>query len=601
MSGSSDEEPAPKRRRGVSHTENYKRNVVREARVKGQEYVSYSGREVAGKSKPNNISCKCPAKCFRMIDQTVIENNWTYFYSIENKNSQDTYIQTLIESREVKRRKKVEQDNAVPDQGEQNFKRNHTFLYNVKINGALQHVCKQVFMAIYGISRKRIQRICQLLMQNNTPKDLRGLNRSGNAVPGHVCVDIHNHISKFEVRVTHYGSREKKYLDSRLSVREMHDMFLRDNPGLKDVVKYSFYNKYFIENFGYSFGRPQVDVCSMCESLTAKLRDRNLNDAAKRVAAAELMVHKRRAKKFYNGMTEISKDKNQDTAALCFDYMQNLPLPNIPVQEIFYMRQLWVNVFCIHDLKSNKAKLYVYHEGEGNKGPDEVCSFLLDYITTELPNSVKKLILYSDGPSGQNKNHTVVRFLMNMCDRGQFDQITHNFPVRGHSFSPCDRDFGPIKRLVKKIDRIYTPEQYIELILKASKTNRFSVHEVVTSVDLLNFKDWWPLSYKKLTNSDETSGRGTPREMKESFKVSQYKQFVYDKNTPGKVVVRAFIDGATQSTFSLLKVNVAPNLPTQLAYPTGKVSNHFNFMKNCIKLNACLVKISHITITQLLC
>lgn len=160
---------------------------------------------------------------------------------------------------------------------------------------------------------------------------------------------------------------------------------------------------------------------------------------------------------------------------------------------------------------------------------------------------------------------------MNMCDRGRFDKIVHNFPVRGHSFSPCDRDFGPIKQLVKKIDRVYTPAQYIELILRASRTNRFTVHQVVTSQDLLDFKNWWPISYKKQTNSDETSGRGIPRERKEPFKISQYKQFLYDKSTPGKVVVRSFIDGATHSTFSLLKVDHPPNLPTQIAYPAGKV------------------------------
>ena len=88
-------------------------------------------------------------------------------------------------------------------------------------------------------------------------------------------------------------------------------------------------------------------------------------------------------------MKEASNNKDDETTALCFDYMQNLPLPNIPVQEIFYMRQLWVNVFSIHDLKTNKSKIYLYHEGEGNKSPEEVCSFLLNYINTEIPSTVK--------------------------------------------------------------------------------------------------------------------------------------------------------------------------------------------------------------------
>ena len=102
-----------------------------------------------------------------------------------------------------------------------------------------------------------------------------------------------------------------------------------------------------------------------------------MSDSAKRNAAAELILHKKRAKKFYNSLKSASQDKNDDTVAICFDYMQNL---HTPVQEVFYMHQLWTNVFCIHNLKTNNAKMYVYHEGEATKSPDEVCSFLLNYI-----------------------------------------------------------------------------------------------------------------------------------------------------------------------------------------------------------------------------
>ncbi|KAJ9577660.1 hypothetical protein L9F63_005740, partial [Diploptera punctata] len=47
--------------------------------------------------------------------------------------------------------------------------------------------------------------------------------------------------------------------------------------------------------------QPQVDVCSTCEDLNTKIKSSTLNDVAKRAAVAELLVHKRRAKKFYKG------------------------------------------------------------------------------------------------------------------------------------------------------------------------------------------------------------------------------------------------------------------------------------------------------------
>lgn len=117
-------------------------------------------------------------------------------------------------------------------------------------------------------------------------------------------------------------------------------------------------------------------------------------------------------------MESTAVNKDDDTCVLCFDFMQNLSLPNIPVQEIFYKRQLWMNVFSIHDMKTNKSKIYIYHEREANKSPDEICSFLQNYIDKKIPSTV--------------------RFLLNLCDRKKFSTTIHNFPVRGHSYSACD-------------------------------------------------------------------------------------------------------------------------------------------------------------------
>lgn len=586
-SGSSGDEPEAKRKRGVVNEDKYKRNVVRKARVKGEEYTNYKGNLVSGKSIPDELVCNCPRKCSLSIDNETKSAIWNKFYSLETKNQQDLHLQTLIEAREVKRRKKKNSDND--DCSAASFStqipqtKSKSFVYNVKINGEFTPVCKNVFLQIHGVSRDRVARLCILLLQNRTPVDMRGKNRSGNAIDGNICVLIHEHISKFEVRETHYGSRKKQYLDAQLNISKMYEMFQTDHPELRDKVKYSFYYSYFKENFNLSFGRPQVDVCSQCENFKSKLRDPCLSDNVKRSVAAEQIVHKRRAKKFYIKQKEMINNTDEDTVVLCFDFMQNLPLPNIPVQEVFYMRQLWLNVFCIHDMKTNKAKIYIYHEGEAKKSPEEVCSMLLHYLKTEVPSGTKHLVLFSDGPSGQNKNHCILRFLMNLCDRGIFETVRHYFPVRGHSFLPCDRDFGCIKRLVRRVDRVYTPNQYAEMILKSSKTGRFTVHQV-TSEMIYSFNTWWPQFYKRTVISDETSGRGIQREDKIPFKVSTYKEFYYNKADQGKVVVKHFIDGFTFSTFTLKKYSTVPELPTVLACPSGKLPINIKKINDLKKL-----------------
>lgn len=118
------------------------------------------------------------------------------------------------------------------------------------------------------------------------------------------------------------------------------------------------------------------------EKKKVRIRSPHLDDNAKKVASAEVVVHMRRANKFTTVLNETTKKskENENIRGLVFDYMQNVSLPKIPVQEIFYLRQLTVNVLCVYKTKTNLAHYYIYHEGHAHMGPDEVASFLTDYI-----------------------------------------------------------------------------------------------------------------------------------------------------------------------------------------------------------------------------
>lgn len=338
-----------KKRKGVVNSDLYKRNVIKKARVVGKEYVNYKNNRVTARSTGDD--CNCKLKCFSKFsddDFIVLLNG---FSSFKDKDSQDSFLQGLIEKHEVQnRRNKQARPNPCTVIGTSNHvkkERNFSFKYYISKAGEKVLVCKKAFVAVYGISDKRVVRLCKLLVNNKGPVDKCGKNRSGNAISGEVCQKIHDHIESYPSKVCHYEKSEKYYLDSRLNIKILFEMFQKKHPECK--VSYFFFRQYFQENFDLKFGRPQVDVCVTCETLKAKLRDKTLNDNAKRVAAAELIVHSRRAKTFYKKMQEYSKIEDSSTLVICFDYMQNLPLPHNPVQDIFYLRQLWVFVFCIHN------------------------------------------------------------------------------------------------------------------------------------------------------------------------------------------------------------------------------------------------------------
>lgn len=465
-------------------------------------------------------------------------------YDGRPKNEQDTFLQGLMEIKAIQRRRsRVDKSTK---------QRCSNFVYFVIKNSERVPVCKQAFLSLYAVSHSRVQRLNTLLLAGQTPKDLRGLhNNRPRALCSEWIAKIKEHIECFPVKTAHYSAKTYYYLDANLNVKKIHNLFIKKYPELEKIVKYEFFLRYFNENYDLKFGRPQVDVCSECERLNVRIKDGSLNDTAKRVAIAELMVHRRRAKKFYAKMKEVEAmcEEKTEVMGIAFDYIQNLPLPNIPVQEIFYFRQLWVYAFEIHNLKDKTGHFYTYHEGQARKGPDEVCTFLYDYIVNHIPAGVTELHLFSDGCPGQNRNHTMVRFLLALQSSKRFKKIYHYFPIRGHSFLPCDRDFGTVKRLVRRHDRIYVPEEYEDIIKSARQKLPFSVKKIQHG-DILDFKNWWSSCYKKSCTAVRAN-----LGVKETFSISNYRQFLYDSDTPGYVTTWEYIGGLITFTFKLLKQN----------------------------------------------
>lgn len=482
---------------------------------------------------------------------------------MESKNEQDNYLQSLISTTEVKqrRRRKPGEESNKPDRG-------NCFIYEVSTPKGKHQVCLKAFANIHAITPGRIRRLNELLVSGKSPKDMRGKATSGNVTPANVVNAIKSHIACFPVKIARYSSREFHYLNERLNVLEMYNLFKQLHPNLD--VKYKFYLKIFKENFTLHFGRPQVDTCCTCEALEVKIKSKFLNDTAKQVHVAEKMVHVRRAKKFYKKMKEITTTvaNVENIGAISIDFMQNLQLPTVPVQETFYLRQLTVNVFCIHNLKDNTSVFYLYHEGQAGKGPNEVCSFILDYIKSSLKN-VEHLHIFSDGCFGQNKNHCLLRLMNAFVSSKKFQSVQQYFPVRGHSFLPCDRDFAMVKKKLRKCDRVFTLKQYAELILSSSAKQKFLV-VLVESDDVIDVSRWWPKFFKKMVLSEETRGKEIPKEQKVRLRISKFMHFSHHASAPFVIKARTYIDGLQVQTFNVRNPTPDPlTMPIDVAYPKG--------------------------------
>lgn len=216
---------------------------------------------------------------------------------------------------------------------------------------------------------------------------------------------------------------------------------------------------------------------------------------------------------------------------------------------------------------------FVYHEGEGGKGANDVCSMLKYYIDNLIPEEVENLYIFGDNCAGQNKNNTLIRFIMALTESKRFKSVTLYFPQRGHSFMPNDRDFGLIKKKLNKTERYYTVNDVTDVIKTASKIeNKFTIIEM-NNENFLQFTTWWPQYYKKNCLSVDSYGRDVPRGQKRPFQISTYSEMSVESKASHRLRCSTHINGLTNDIFCL-RNNTNPMIfPTHKAYAEKKPIN----------------------------
>lgn len=127
------------------------------------------------------------------------------FYDGKSKNQQDTYLMSLIDACEIKRRRTKEADRK--------NKRDYTFTYFFKMSCKKQRVCRDAFLILHVITKKANYRLTNLVAKGASLNDARGkhVNR-GNSLPIDVVNKIDQYILSFPCNESHYSSKLIKYV-----------------------------------------------------------------------------------------------------------------------------------------------------------------------------------------------------------------------------------------------------------------------------------------------------------------------------------------------------------------------------------------------------
>lgn len=93
-----------------------------------------------------------------------------------------------------------------------------------------------------------------------------------------------------------------------------------------------------------------------------------------------------------------------------------------------------------------------------------MCSCIVKFTETFVPEEVKKIIMFSDNCSGWNKNITLLMFCLIFIHSGHFSEITMVYFKFGHTYMAADCNFAIIEKNRRCYNNVFTPDEHIDII-----------------------------------------------------------------------------------------------------------------------------------------
>lgn len=398
--------------------------------------------------QPNLLNLLCTVKCKRNCSTKISMEQrrviFSSYYSLD-LNGKNVMLFNCIQRKNVKQHRK----NIVKP-------KKNTFVYKIKLPNQNEPtvVCKSAFCSIFQISTKKVEIIQakHSAGQIIPTEDKRGKHSNrANKTLDEVVNEVVDHIASFPAESSHYSRNcnpNKKYLSPTLSISQMHQLYI-DRCKSKELpqhyfIKYSVYANIFSTKFNLSFGQPRSDTCAKCDAK----EDDEEHKANYRKAFEQQKIDRARAK------------CNGKVLYLTFDLQQVMPLPKLTVSRAFYLRQLAFYNCGIHSIAANGATQFMmtWTENGAKRGSNEILSCLFEFVQNIGP--METMLAWSDSCAGQNKNFNLIALYQYLILHKYFELLDHKFPEVGHSYLDSDRDFGRIEKVLRKHEKISSPEEY---------------------------------------------------------------------------------------------------------------------------------------------
>lgn len=552
-----------KTRKRKSCPTEWRRNKIKLLRNSGQAYTTLNkGMLVEAKQMkmPCNESCilKCRTKFSEEERVAIFKSYW----DLADITKQRTFIITLMQEIDPKYSSR---------------KRTNNNAFYFKKDDKKIRVCKVFFVATLGITNRCIRSVI-IKRKEGDLEDRRGKHGKQKQVPENLKNDVRAHIESIPKIESHYtrAHSEKQYIEGGKTITDLYrDYKTQCEAEDKLFVTLSMYRYIFNYEFNLAFFVPKKDQCQTCVSYE------NANDDEKKELETDYLAHQRE-KKLSREEKQNDKEKiSEKYQVSCFDLQATLPTPRGDVSSFYYKSKLSTYNFTVCDLNKkgqDSVTCFMWHEGQGKRGSNEIGSCLLKYLKQKSENYREndlEIVFYSDNCTGQQKNKFILAAYFYAIANYNIKSITHKFLVSGHTQNEGDNAHSVIEKNIKrclKSGPIYTPDQYVTLVKTAKKTGTpYTVME-------LSYEDFFDL--KKLTmqtsfNFNKDTLGGNVKFMDASiFKVERenldrfYYKTSYDNDLDYKIVNIKPKNTRTSITFD--HVQLVPAYKDSLPIPKKK-------------------------------
>ncbi|CAG4989653.1 unnamed protein product [Colias eurytheme] len=319
------------------------------------------------------------------------------------------------------------------------------------------------FSATLDINDRVIRTVIAKSEDGFLKEDMRGKHSNHKKVAESIRQGIRGHIESIPRMESHYIRKDssREYIDGGKSLSDLY----RDYKSLcesneEPYANETLYSRIFNGEFNISFFKPKKDRCELC------VRYENAQGSAKENLEVEYLKHIEEKELSRKEKDADKTNVGPDNIVAIYDLQAVLQLPRGNTSIFYYKSKLNTLNFTISQIGNDKTDCFFWHEGEANRGADEIGSCVYKFIENTLLNydgPGLDLIFYSDNCCGQNKNRFIVSvYLFALLKFPKIRSITHKYLITGHTQNEADSVHSTIEKQIQKRLKsgpIYVPSQ----------------------------------------------------------------------------------------------------------------------------------------------